>query len=148
MDLAFHSVSFLLNWVVGCSVSRPSWQFMFSEFPLIFCFWPLHPASFTSSGTPAGPRPVKYKESIQGCISVLFSYLIGSVRRLMQGMKPFFTAWIAVKILYFQALSWSSLSKISHVQGFVNNFFNFLKLFFQEDFAVSAHGHFGHPSEV
>ena len=60
---------------------------MFSEFPLIFYFLAALSCLFCIARMPAGPRPVKYKESIQGCISVLFSYLIGSVMRFPAGQE-------------------------------------------------------------
>ena len=67
---------------------------------------------------PCGLLPLsasKYKEYIQGCISVLFSYKVGNVFWRPQGGSPSLSAVVNV----------SSSSNITQLQVLVNNFFIF-----------------------
>ena len=62
-------------------------------------------------------RPSKYKEYIQGCISVLFSYKVGNVFRSLQGRSRFLFGRRAFVLR-------DNFYNLSQLFASVNNFFN------------------------
>ena len=97
MDLAFHPVSFLLNRVVTeplraappgstqtvvCLLSEDRCNLSAIHSRFVQC-----PSEFSSRIFVGGLCHPLFKESIQGCISVLFSYLIWKVFIILQGRR-------------------------------------------------------------
>ena len=118
----------------GCSNSAPrsigpvrlnSWQFMFSEFPhsLLLQHGLLRSEAAGHERCTVHWWPSKYKEYIQGCISVLFSYKVGNVFRSLQGRSPFLFCCRAFALR-------DNFYNLSQLFTSVNNFFKkFLKVF-------------------